>query len=80
MSEDNPSKQDKAFTSFLLIVLKAIEVVGYVGIVVLLIVAGWTIRQSGWQALYPLAWPLLGAGVILAGSIWGAKLLRQLVL
>ena len=50
MSEEKPSKQDKAFTSFLLIVLKAIEFIGYVGIVVLLIVAGWSIRQSGWQA------------------------------
>ena len=80
MPEEKLSKQDKAFTTFLLLALKGIEVTGYVGIVALCGISGWTIWKSGWKDFYEICWPLLGICVILVGSIWGAKLLRRLVL
>ena len=73
------SKEDKAFTTFLLFALKGIEITGCVGIVAVCTIAGWVIWKSGWEAFYEIFWPLLGVCVILIGSIWGAKLLRRLV-
>ena len=80
MSEEKLSRQDKAFTTFLLFVLKAIEVVCYVGIVIVWGVAVWIIWKSGWKSLYDVLWPLLGVFVILVGSIWSVKLLKRLVI
>jgi hypothetical protein len=80
MSEERLPKEDRAFTAFLLFVLKGIEITGHVGIVAVCGFAGWVIWTSGWKDAYGMLWPLIGVLLILAGSIWGAKLLRRLVL
>lgn len=80
MSEEELPREGKAFTALLLVLLKGIEVTGHVGIVAVCGFAGWTIWKSGWKDLYGMFWLLLGILIILAGSIWGAKLLRRLVL
>jgi len=80
MSEEKRSKEDKAFTTFLLLALKALEITSYVGMVAVCGIAAWAIWKSGWKGLYEMSWLLLGVCVILIGSIWGAKLLRRLVL
>lgn len=80
MLEKDPSKQDKAFKIFLVVVLKIIEAVGYLGILVVLIIVGSAIWKSGWKELPGMIWPALSASVILVGSIWGARLLRRLVI
>jgi hypothetical protein len=79
MLEEESSKQDRAFKVFLVVVLKIIEVVGYLGILVVLIIAASAIWRSGWKEMPGMIWPSLAACVIFAGSIWGAKLLRRLV-
>jgi hypothetical protein len=79
MLEEESSKQDKAFKIFLVVVLKIIEAVAYLGILAVLIIAVSAVWSSGWEELPRMIWPALAACVLLAGSIWGAKLLRNLV-
>ena len=79
MSKEESSKQDKAFKIFLVVVLEIMMGLGYLGIVSVLIIVGSVIWKSGWKELPGMIWPALGACVILAGSIWGAKLLKRLV-
>jgi hypothetical protein len=79
MFEQESSKQEKAFKIFLVVVLKIIETVGYLGLLAVLIIVSSAIWKSGWKVFPGMIWPALGACVILAGSIWGAKLLRRLV-
>jgi hypothetical protein len=79
MLEEESSKQDKAFKIFLVVVLKIIEAVAYLGILAVLIIVVSAVWRSGWEELPGMIWPALAACVLLAGSIWGAKLLRKLV-
>lgn len=79
MSEVESSKQDKAFKTFLVAALKIIEVVGYFGIFIVFMAVGWSIWKSGWKEFPQLIWPALGVCIVLAGSIWGARLLKKLV-
>ncbi|MBN1830836.1 MAG: hypothetical protein JW896_01865 [Deltaproteobacteria bacterium] len=79
MLEEESSKQDKAFKVFLVVVLKILEAIGYLGLLVVLIIVASAIWRSGWKELPGMIWPALAACVILVGSIWGAKLLRKLV-
>jgi hypothetical protein len=76
---EESSKEDKTFKAFLILVFKIMEVVGYVGLVVVLLAVGWTIWKSGWKELTEVIWPALGVCLLLVGSIWGAKLLNRLV-
>lgn len=79
MLEEESSNKDKVFKTFLVVVLKIMEVVGYFGIFAVFIAVGWTIWKSGWKEFPEIIWPALSVCVILAGSIWGAKLLKRLV-
>ena len=79
MLEEESSKHDKAFKIFLVVALKIIEAVGYLGILAVLIILASAVWRSGWKELPGMIWPALGACVILAGSVWGAKLLRRLI-
>ena len=79
MFEEEFSKQDKAFKTFLIIALKIMEVVAYVGIGAVWVAVAWAIWKSGWEEWSGMIWPALGACVILVGSIWGIKFLKRLV-
>ena len=78
MSEENLSKQDERFKRFLLYALKGITFVAYVGIVGILIFAGWA-WKTGWKEMHEMLWPIIGICILCAGSIWGANLLRKLL-
>ena len=79
MTEEKPPKGDKAFTSILLLALNCIEVVSYVGVVTVWIVAAWAIWKFGWKEFHQIFWPALGIFTLLAGSILGVKFLRRMV-
>lgn len=79
MSGEKSSEQDKTFKTFLVVSLKVIEVVGYVGIFVVFIALGWAIWKSGWKEFSEMIWPALSVCALLVGAIWGAKLLKRLV-
>ena len=79
MLEEESSKQDKAFKVFLAFALKIMEALGYLGIFCVLIIVGSAIWKSGWKELPGMIWPALGACIIFSGSIWGARLLKRLV-
>jgi hypothetical protein len=80
MLEKESPKENNAFKIFLVFALKIIEGVGYLGILVVLIILAAAVWKSGWKELPEMIWPALGACVLLAGSVWGAKLLRRLVI
>jgi hypothetical protein len=63
----------------LVIALKIIEAVGYLGILAVLIILASAVWKSGWKELSGMIFQALGACILLAGSVWGAKLLRKLV-
>jgi len=78
MSEINSAKQDERFRHFLLYVLKGITFVAYAGIVGVLVFAGWA-WKIGWKEMHEMLWPIIGICILCAGSIWGSKLLRKLL-
>jgi hypothetical protein len=78
MSEETFSKQDKQFTGLLLYAFRAITFVAYVGIVGILIFAGWA-WKTGWKEVHEILWPTIGTCILCAGSIWGSSLLRKLL-
>lgn len=79
MFEEETSKQDRVFKGFLVVSLRIMEAVGYVGIVAVGIAVVWVFWKSGWQELLEVIWPALAVCLVLAGSIWGAKLLKKLL-
>ena len=80
MTEEKPSKSDKAFTAIILLALNIIEVVSYVGVVAVWIVAAWAIWKFGWKEFHEIFWPALGIFALLVGSILGVKYLRRIVI
>lgn len=80
MTEEKPSKGDKAFVSILLLALNCIEVASYVGVVTVWIVAAWAIWKFGWKEFHQIFWPALGIFALLIGSILGAKHLRRMLI
>jgi hypothetical protein len=79
MLEESFSKQDKRFIRVIIYAFRAITFVAYVGIVGILIFAGWA-WKTGWKEVHEILWPTIGTCILCAGSIWGSNLLKKLLL